>query len=310
MEGVTEGPGKGQTDRARLSLSEAEVATPRPRWRVSRAIVSRPSTLAGAIIVFLFVLMAVVGPLLTPHDPVAIYYSAVQAPPSAAFPFGTDDAGRDILSRVLAGARISLIVGLVAVGIATVCGTVLGLLAGYLGGWVDGLIMRAMDVMLSFPDILLAIVIIAILGPGLLNVMVAVGIAAIPIYARTVRAATLEVREQDYVEAARALGASAWRIMTAHILRNVAGPITVLVTLSVGFAILTTAGLSFVGLGAQAPTPEWGDMLNEAQNYLQQAWWMAVFPGGAITLTVIGLNLLGDGLREALDPHARDVGGR
>jgi len=310
MEGVTEGPGEGQTDRARPSLSEAEVATPRSRWRVSRAIVSRPSTLAGAIIVFLFVLMAAVGPLLTPHDPVAIYYSAVQAPPSAAFPFGTDDAGRDILSRVLAGARISLIVGLVAVGIATVCGTILGLLAGYLGGWVDGLIMRAMDVMLSFPDILLAIVIIAILGPGLLNVMVAVGIAAIPIYARTVRAATLEVREQDYVEAARALGASAWRIMTAHILRNVAGPITVLVTLSVGFAILTTAGLSFVGLGAQAPTPEWGDMLNEAQNYLQQAWWMAVFPGGAITLTVIGLNLLGDGLREALDPHARDVGGR
>ncbi len=310
MEGVTEGPRESQADRARSSLSEADVPTPRPRWRVPRAIVSRPSTLAGAVIVFLFVLMAAVGPLLTPHDPVAIYYSAVQAPPSAAFPFGTDDAGRDILSRVLAGARISLIVGLVAVGIATVCGTILGLLAGYLGGWVDGLIMRAMDVMLSFPDILLAIVIIAILGPGLLNVMVAVGIAAIPIYARTVRAATLEVREQDYVEAARALGASAWRIMTAHILRNVAGPITVLVTLSVGFAILTTAGLSFVGLGAQAPTPEWGDMLNEAQNYLQQAWWMAVFPGGAITLTVIGLNLLGDGLREALDPHARDVGGR
>jgi len=310
MEGVTEGPMEGQADRARASLSEAEVPTPRPRWRVPRAIVSRPSTLAGAVIVFLFVLMAAIGPLLTPRDPVAIYYSAVQAPPSAAFPFGTDDAGRDILSRVLAGARISLIVGLVAVGIATVCGTILGLLAGYLGGWVDGLIMRAMDVMLSFPDILLAIVIIAILGPELVNVMVAVGIAAIPIYARTVRAATLEVREQDYVEAARALGASAWRIMTAHILRNVAGPITVLVTLSVGFAILTTAGLSFVGLGAQAPTPEWGDMLNEAQNYLQQAWWMAVFPGGAITLTVIGLNLLGDGLREALDPSARDVGGR
>jgi peptide/nickel transport system permease protein len=184
-------------------------------------------------------------------------------------------------------------------------GTILGLMAGYLGGWVDVLIMRLMDIMLAFPDILLAIVIIAILGPGLGNVIIAVAIGAIPVYTRTVRAAVLSVREQEFVEAARALGVPAWRIMVVHILPNVLAPIIVLATLGVGLAILIAAGLSFIGIGAQPPTPEWGDMLNEAQNYLQQAWWMAVFPGTAITLTVVGLNLLGNGLRETLDPTIR-----
>jgi len=240
-----------------------------------------------------------------PHDPDTIFYTSVLSPPSGTFPFGTDDTGHDILSRVIAGSRISLAVGLVSVGIAMIGGSLLGLLAGYLGGWVDQLIMRFMDIMLAFPDILLAIVIIAILGPGLGNVMIAVGIGAIPVYTRTVRASVLSVREQDFVEAARALGVSSWRIMTVHILRNVTAPIIVLATLGVGLAILTAAGLSFVGLGAQPPTPEWGDMLNESQNYLQQAWWMAAFPGAAITITVIGLNLLGDGLRDVLDPTTR-----
>ncbi len=263
---------------------------------------ARPLTLLGAAIVALFVLLALIGPLVAPRDPTAIDYSAVLAPPSRAFPFGTDDAGRDILSRVLIGARISLEVALVAVGIATVFGVALGLLAGYLGGLVGGAIMRAMDVMLAFPDILLAIVVITILGPGLPTVMVAVGVAAIPAYTRTVRAAVLTVREQEYVEAARALGVSPLRIMVAHVLRNVLTPIIALVTVSTGLATLTSAGLSFIGLGAQPPKPEWGDMLNEAQNYLQQAWWMAVFPGAAIMLVVVGLNLLGDGLRELLDP--------
>jgi ABC-type dipeptide/oligopeptide/nickel transport system permease subunit len=281
-----------------------ELAQP-VRARALRVLVRRPLSLLGAIIVLLFLLLAVLGPWLAPHDPATIYYSSVMAPPSPSFPFGTDSTGRDILSRVLAGARISLTVSLVAVSIATLCGTVLGLVAGYLGGWIGGLIMRAMDVMLAFPDILLAIVIITILGPGLTTVMIAVGIAAIPAYTRTVRAAVLTVREQEYVEAARALGASAWRIMIVHVLRNVLTPIIVLVTVSIGLAILTAAGLSFIGLGAQPPTPEWGDMLNEAQNYLQQAWWMAVFPGAAIMLVVVGLNLLGDGLREMLDPTSR-----
>ncbi|HWE63897.1 MAG TPA: ABC transporter permease [Chloroflexota bacterium] len=286
---------------------DVEVARSR-RGRFVRALVRRPLALCGAVIVLLFVLVAIFGPLLAPHDPTEIFYVpgvTPPSPPSAAFPFGLDATGHDVLSRVLAGARISLTVGVVAVGIATFFGTLLGLLSGYFAGWTDQLIMRLMDVLLAFPDILLAIVIITVLGTGLTNVMIAVGIAAIPAYTRTVRAAVLSVRHQDYVEAARALGAPSWRIILSHVLRNVLTPIIVLVTLSIGLAILTAAGLSFVGLGAQPPTPEWGDMLNDAQGYLQSAWWMAVFPGAAIMIVVVGLNLLGDGLRDLLDPTTR-----
>jgi peptide/nickel transport system permease protein len=283
----------------------ADEDQPRVRGHLFRAICRRPLTLAGAVIVLLFALMAILGPMVAPHDPTAMNYSSILSPPSRDFPFGTDDAGHDVLSRVLAGARISLTTGLVAVAIAAITGTVLGLVAGYTRGVADGVVMRLMDVMLAFPDILLAIVVITILGPGLTTVMIAVGVAGIPSYTRTVRAAVLTVREQEYVEAARALGAPAWRIMLSHVLRNVLTPIVVLITLSIGLASLTAAGLSFVGLGAQPPSPEWGDMLNEAQQYLQQAWWMAVFPGVAIVLVVLGLNLLGDGLREILDPALR-----
>ena len=279
---------------------------PRPaRSRFFQGLVRRPLTLVGAILVALFVLAAVLGPVAAPRDPTEIFYSAILAPPSHAYPFGTDDAGRDLLSRVLAGARISLTIGLVAVSISTIAGTLCGLIAGYYRGWIDGLVMRLMDVMLAFPDILLAIVIITVLGAGLTNVMIAVGISAIPSYTRTIRAAVLSVRELEYIEAARALGASSPRIIVNHVLRNVLTPLIVLITLSIGLSILTAAGLSFVGLGAQPPAPEWGDMLNEAQNYMQQAWWMAVFPGAAIMLTVMGLNLLGDGLRDLLDPTTR-----
>jgi peptide/nickel transport system permease protein len=278
---------------------------PRRRGRALRRMLDRPLTLAGAVIVLLFAAIALVGIFVTPRPPDELIYTAVLAPPSHSYPFGTDDLGRDILSRIIAGAHISLMVGVVAIGVAMIIGAAFGLLAGYLGGWVDQIIMRLMDIMLAFPDILLAIVIIAILGPGLVNVIIAVGIGAIPVYTRTVRAAVLGVREQEFVEAARALGVSPWRIMRVHILRNVMAPIIVLATLGVGLAILIAAGLSFIGLGAQPPTPEWGDMLNESQNYLQQAWWMAVFPGTAITLTVVGLNLLGDGLRKMLDPTIR-----
>jgi peptide/nickel transport system permease protein len=280
-------------------------APARARARVPRLVARRPLTIVGGVIVALFVFLAIFGPTLAPRDPTSIDYNAILAPPSHAYPFGTDEAGHDVLSRVLAGARISLGTGLVAVAIASVVGTLLGLIAGYMRGFIDGAIMRVMDVMLAFPDILLAIVVITILGPGLATVMIAVGVAGIPSYTRTVRAAVLAVREQEYVEAARALGAPAWRIILSHILRNVLTPIVVLVTLSIGLAILTAAGLSFIGLGAQPPAPEWGDMLNDAQTYLQQAWWMAVFPGVAIVLVVLGLNLLGDGLREILDPSLR-----
>jgi peptide/nickel transport system permease protein len=292
-------------EQMQTALATSEEAPRRRAGQQLRRVLDRPLTVAGSVIVLLFVVVAVVGIFVTPHPPDAVIYTAVLAPPSPTYPFGTDDLGRDILSRIIAGAHISLLVGVVSIGMAMFFGTVLGLTAGYLGRWVDVLIMRLMDIMLAFPDILLAIVIIAILGPGLNNVIVAVGIGAIPVYTRTVRAAVLSVREQEFVEAARALGVPSWRIMAVHILPNVLAPIVVLATLGVGLAILIAAGLSFIGIGAQPPTPEWGDMLNESQNFLQQAWWMAVFPGTAITLTVVGLNLLGNGLRETLDPTIR-----
>ena len=290
-----------------LAPLDLDAAPPR-RGRFLRGLLRRPLTMLGGAIVGLFVLAAIFGPSLAPHDPAEIIYvpgQTLPAPPSTAFPFGLDATGHDVLSRVLAGARISLTVGVVAVAIATVFGALFGLLAGYFGGWAEQIVMRTMDLLLAFPDILLAIVVITVLGRGLTNVMVAVGVAAIPAYTRTIRAAVLSVRQQDYIEAARALGAPNWRIITSHVLRNVLGPIVVLVTLSIGLAILTAAGLSFVGLGAQPPAPEWGDMLNDAQGYLQSAWWMAVFPGLAIMLAVVGLNLLGDGLHEILDPTLR-----
>jgi peptide/nickel transport system permease protein len=203
------------------------------------------------------------------------------------------------------GSRVSLEVGIVAVGIAATIGTAGGLGAGFYGGTFDAAVMRATDVLLAFPGILLAIAIVATLGPSLTNVMIAVGIGAIPVYARTVRGSTLAVRRMEYVEAARAAGATTGRIITRHVLRNITAPIVILATLGVGVNILIAAGLSYVGLGAQPPTPEWGAMLSGARQYLRDAWWTAVFPGLAITLTVVGMNLLGDGLRDILDPRLR-----
>jgi len=209
------------------------------------------------------------------------------------------------LSRVMYGSRISLEVGAVAVAIAMMAGTVLGLIAGFNGGLWDALIMRGTDVLLAFPGILLAIAVVATLGPSLVNVMIAVGIGAVPVYARTVRGSTLSVRQMEYVEAARAAGATTGRLLGRHVLRNIVGPIVVLATLGVGINILIAAGLSYVGLGAQPPVPEWGAMLSGARQYLRDAWWTAVFPGLAITVAVVGMNLLGDGLRDALDPRLR-----
>jgi peptide/nickel transport system permease protein len=259
--------------------------------------------LVGAGLLALLVAMAVLAPLLAPHDPLSQDLYRRLQPPSTAHPLGTDDFGRDILSRIMYGARISLRVGLVSTLLALTVGSALGLAAGYRGGTVDTVVMRAMDIVLAFPSILLAIAIVAVLGPGLDNVMVAVSLVLVPQYARLVRASVLSIRQMAYVEAARALGASGARIVWATVLPNCAAPLIVQSTLSLGTAVLDAAGLSFLGLGAQPPAPEWGAMLSAGRELMLTAPWVMAFPGVAIFLVVLALNLLGDGLRDALDPR-------
>jgi len=260
--------------------------------------------LVGATLVIGVLLAGLLAPVISPNDPIKITPDAL-APPSRVHPFGTDDLGRDILSRMLYGARISPIVGLIAVAISTVAGVSMGLVSGYAGGAADNVIMRVVDVLLSFPGIVLAIGIVAILGPGLNHALLAVGIAGIPTFARVVRGSVLVEKEKEYVEAARLLGVPTPRLLLVHILPNVMAPVIVLSTLSVATAILAAAALSFVGLGAQLPTPEWGAMLSQGREYLASQWWVATFPGLAIAVTVLGVNLLGDGLRDVLDPRLR-----
>lgn len=261
--------------------------------------------LCGAAVLALFAVVALLAPWLAPYSPTAQNLPASLQPPGPAHLLGTDEFGRDILSRIIFGARFSLPVGIFSVAIALAGGGLLGMLGGYYGGRLDNLIMRVMDVMLALPTILLAIVIVTALGPGLTNVMVAVGISLIPHFARVAKAAVLGVRELEYVEAARASGAGALRIIFRHILPNSLAPIIVQGTLSVAGAILSAAALSFIGLGAQPPTPEWGSMLSSGRAFLRDAPHVTTFPGLAILLTVLALNLFGDGLRDALDPRLR-----
>ena len=261
-------------------------------------------SIVGSILIGGFLLLAFAAPLIAPADPMAQALYNRLSPPTLEHPFGTDDFGRDILSRVIYGARISLRVGVFAVLIALVLGTCIGVVAGYWGGWIDQILMRLMDLLLAFPSILLAIGIVAILGPGLENAMLAVGIVAMPQYARLIRASVLTVRETDYVMAARALGASDWRILCVSVLPNCLAPLIVQATLGLATAILDAAGLSFLGLGAQPPTPEWGAMLSQGRELIVRAPWVLTFPGGAIFFTVLAFNLVGDGLRDALDPKA------
>lgn len=261
--------------------------------------------LLSLVFLALVIAASIFAPILTPYDPLAVDVEHQLLPPSTRHWAGTDLFGRDIFSRLLFGARLSLLVGVVAVAIASIPGLILGLVAGYNGRWVDSLIMRIMDMMLAFPGILLALTIVALLGPGLPNAMIAVGIAGIPSYTRLVRGSVLATKRMQFVRAARAVGCRGWRIVFRHILPNIFAPVLVLATLDLAWAILSASSLSFLGLGAQPPAPEWGAMLNEGRGYLRQAPWITAAPGLAIMLTVLSINLLGDGLRDALDPRMR-----
>lgn len=276
-----------------------------PARRAWRRLVQRRGALLGLAIIVLFILLAVFAPLIMPYDPVAQSWSLVRKPPSALHWFGTDDLGRDVLTRVVYGARASLAAGVISVGIAMAVGVPLGLAAGYLGGWLDTLIGRITDAMLACPYLILAIALAAFLGPSLGNAMIAIGVATTPIYIRLTRGQVLSVKVEEYVEAARAVGNPRWRIAIVHILPNILPALLVQATLSIAAAIIAEASLSFLGLGQQPPSPSWGSMLNSAQRFLINAPWMAVWPGLAIFLTVLSFNLLGDGLRDALDPKQR-----
>ena len=264
-----------------------------------------PGAMAGAVLFGLLLLTAIAAPWIAPHDPIRMAPNDILMAPNRTYLLGTDQYGRDVLSRILLGTPISLTLGVISVGIAATVGTCLGLAVGYWGGMTDKIIMRVIDVMMAFPGILLALAVVAVLGPGLYNVMIAVGISGIPTYARMVRGSVLSAKENLYVDAARALGAVDVTIMWRHVLPNVVAPIIVLATLGLGTAILSGASLSYLGLGAQPPTPEWGSMLSTGRDYLRSQWWISTFPGLAIMLTVMAVNLLGDGLRDALDPRLR-----
>jgi peptide/nickel transport system permease protein len=276
-----------------------------PWRRAVKRLVRRRGALVGGAAVLFFVLVAVFAPLISPYDPLATSWSAVRKPPSWLHLFGTDEIGRDVLSRIIYGARASLLAGIVSVSISLAVGVPIGLVAGYVGGIVDGVLMRITDALLACPFLILAIALAAFLGPNLLNAMVAIGISAMPAFIRLTRAQTMATKVEDYVEAAKAVGNPHWRIVLRHILPNIAAVIMVQATLAIAAAIIAEASLSFLGLGQQPPDPSWGSMLNTAKNFLAQAPWMAWWPGLAIFVVVLSFNLLGDGLRDALDPRQR-----
>ena len=258
--------------------------------------------LGFAVVVF-FVLLALLAPWLAPYDPVATNWSAIRAAPSAAHWFGGDELGRDVLSRIVWGARASILAGVISVSISLALGVPIGMLAGYAGRWIDALISRITDAMLACPFLILAIALAAFLGPSLTNAMIAIGISATPVFIRLTRAQVLAAKAEDYVEAARALGNPHLRIALRHIFPNIVAPLIVQATLAIAAAVIAEASLSFLGLGQQPPAPSWGSMLNTARNYIDQAPWMAIWPGVSIFLLVLSFNLLGDGLRDALDPR-------
>jgi len=270
--------------------------------RIWRRLVRRRSAVLGAVFVAFFVAVAILAPLISPYDPAKADWLQVRKPPSAAHWMGTDEIGRDMLARMIWGARASLLAGVVSVTIALLIGVPVGLISGYCRGWIDHVLQRITDALLACPFLILAIALAAFLGPSLTNAMIAIGISTVPIFVRLTRGQVLAVAVEDYVEAARAIGNPHWRIALRHVFPNVVPPLLVQATLSIAAAILAEASLSFLGLGQQPPSPSWGSMLNTAKNFLAQAPWMAIWPGMAICAVVLGFNLFGDGLRDALDP--------
>ncbi|MFA7414854.1 MAG: ABC transporter permease [Rhizobium sp.] len=271
--------------------------------RAWRKLKANRSALVGLAIIAFFTLLAIAAPLLPIVDPLATSWTAIRKAPSAVHWMGTDDIGRDILSRMIWGAQASLMAGIFSVAIAIIIGVPLGLISGYFGGWVDQVISRITEAFLALPFLIMAIALAAFLGPSLTNAMIAIGLSAMPVFVRLTRGQVLAVKTEDYVEGARAIGLGHFDIMTRYVLPNITAPIIVQATLTVATAIIAEASLSFLGLGQQPPAPSWGSMLNVAKNFLDQAPWMAMWPGAAIFLVVIGFNLLGDGLRDALDPR-------
>ena len=288
----------------------AVMPSPMPRragpWmRAARKLARRKGALLGAAVILGFIVLAVFAAWIAPQDPIATSWGAIRKAPDAAHWFGTDEIGRDVLSRAIWGARASLLAGVVSVAISLLLGVPIGLAAGFMGGFTDGLISRITDAFLACPFLILAIALAAFLGPSLTNAMIAIGVSATPVFVRLTRAQVQGVKVEDYIEAARAVGNPPWRVALRHVLPNVVPPLIVQSTLAIAGAVIAEASLSFLGLGQQPPAPSWGSMLNTAKNFIDNAPWMAVWPGGAIFLLVLSFNLLGDGLRDALDPKQK-----
>ncbi len=282
---------------------------PRPQtWRLVWRTLRNPLSVAGLLIISLLIVLAIIAPAIAPYDPLKTDTISRLQPPSQAHLFGTDQLGRDIFSRVLYGSRISLRIAILVAAVALSIGAPMGIVSGYFRGRTDDFLMRLTDMFQSFPSLILAMAIAAALKPTLENVVLAIALASWPAYARLARSVTLSLREENYIEAARAIGAGNPRVLFRHILPGVISPVTIQVSLDMGGILLTAAGLGFIGFGAQPPTPEWGLMISEGRNYIPGQWWVSTFPGLAISLVVLGFNLLGDGIRDALDPRLRGTG--
>jgi peptide/nickel transport system permease protein len=299
-------PGSDLAERAAGLARPASSPARAQRWTVLRRAARARLAPFGAAVMGLTVLVALAAPLVAPYDPLAQNLGNALAAPGRAHLLGTDNVGRDVLSRVIWGTRVSLLAGFVSVALAGLAGSLLGLAAGYSGGRMDGLVMRVMDAVLSFPPLVLALALGAVLGAGLTGVLLALGVVYTPAFARLMRGQVLTIAARDYVDAARALGASGWRVAARHVVPNAINPIIVQASLSVAFAILAEASLSFLGLGIQPPEASWGSMINAGRGYLQQAPWIVFGPGAALFVTVVGLNFVGDAVRDALDPRTRE----